>query len=756
MSKTFVVGFPRIGEQRELKWVLEDFWSKKVPFSSVSEVASKLRERHILSQKDADIDLISSNDFSLYDGMLDTSIMLGAVPKRFSDLEGEALYFAMARGDDSHKALQMKKWFNTNYHYLVPELSRDDSYKLDASKIASEYKDAKEMGVKTKINIIGPITYTALSKRDDGGDVFELFAKIVTIYEELFESIAKLDDEVIVQVEEPIFAKDLDVKVLSLIKPTYDRLCKVSSNIKVALLTYFDHSNEATKILVHTPIWAIGLDLVHGSKNLDSLDLVAKSDKLLIAGVVDGRNIWINDLQKSLGLLERIASSISKDRIIISSSSSLLHTPYSLKQESELSSEIKSQLSFATEKLGEIALLAKTFFTPNALNEDDKKLLETNRDLITKRKNSPHIHSSSVQTRVKNLTKLSRSSDAITRLAKQREALGYDTLVTTTIGSFPQTKELRTARASFKNGTLSYNEYEQIIKSYIDEVIALQEECGLDVLVHGEGERVDMVEYFATMLGGFAITKNGWVQSYGSRCVKPPLIYGDVSRDEPMTLKWILYAQSRTDKIVKGMLTGPVTMLNWSFVRDDIPASEVAAQIALAISDEVDDLQKSGIKIIQVDEAAFKEGYPLRKADVASYEKWAKDSFKLSVSSADELTQIHTHMCYSEFSDILKTIDEMDADVISIETARGANELLKVFNDFGYKKELGLGVYDIHSPRVPSVEELKKQILLLLQSVPKEQIWINPDCGLKTRGFKEVEESLANMTRAVREIKATL
>lgn len=746
MSKKYIVGFPRIGAQRELKRVLEEFWAKKCSFSKVQEVAKTLKKNHWQKQLDAGIEYISSNDFSLYDNMLDMAITLGALPQRFATLSDEELYFALARGANGANALEMTKWFNTNYHYLVPELKSDTTFCLNATKIIDEYNEAKALGIKTKINIIGPITFLSLSKSIDESDVFLNFNKLLAVYKELLLAISKLDDEVIVQIDEPIFVKDLSSKVLSLIKPAYDALSSVSQNIKIALITYFEHAQEASKILLQTPIWAIGLDFIYGKRNLDLLDEIAKSDKVLICGIVDGRNIWVNDIKQNLELLEIIAKKVPKKSLILSSSCSLLHVPYSTEYETHLHSDIKSSISFAIEKLEELSTIADIFFKKNAHKERVLKNIEA----LKIKKTSKLLHNEKVTTRVQNITKTTRDGKAIDRLKKQREFLGYGDLVTTTIGSFPQTQGLRDVRANFKKAKISEDEYDTYIKNYIDEWIEIQEECGLDVLVHGEPERGDMVEYFGEMLNGFAFSKNGWVQSYGSRCVKPPLIYGDVSRDKPMTLKWITYAQSKTKKILKGMLSGPVTILNWSFVRDDIPRGEVCKQIALCINDEVDDLQNSGIKIIQVDEAAFKEGYPLRKADVPKYEKWALESFKLAISSAKELTQIHTHMCYSNFSDIIKTIDNLDVDVISIETARSSNDLLKIFKQVGYKKEIGLGIYDIHSPTIPATKALLKQIKLQLEVLPKNQLWINPDCGLKTRKKEEVIPSLKNLVEATK------
>ncbi len=757
MSKNYVVGFPRIGEQRELKVVLESYWAQKTPFQEVQKVASTLKKRHWEYQKNAGISHISTNEFSLYDTMLDMAVTLGAIPSRFASLSGETRYFAMARGNKEAVAMEMTKWFNTNYHYIVPELSLQDAYVLDATKVINEYKEAKALGIQTKINLIGPLTFLGLSKRIDGGDTYELFSKILPVYEALLKDIASLDEEILVQIDEPILVKDLEPKVLSLLKPCYDVLAKVSVKIKIVLTTYFEHSNEATKILVHTPVWAIGLDFMHGEKNLESLELIAQSDKKLIAGVVDGRNIWKNDMEKTLGLLETIARVVPKEKLIVGTSCSLLHTPFSLKYEENMDAEIKNWLSYAVEKLDELSLLGKLFFEgKETLSQKESALFAANRTANESRKNSARIHDSIVQERVRQISKYQREGDYKERIEIQKAHLAYDDLATTTIGSFPQTPELRKVRADYKKSAISQEVYEREIKTYIDECVAFQEEVGLEILVHGEPERNDMVEYFGEQLKGYGFSQNGWVQSYGSRCVKPPFIYGDISRPEAMTVAWTSYAQSKTKKIMKGMLTGPVTILNWSFVRDDKSRDEVAEQIAIALSDEVDDLQKAGIKMIQVDEAAFKEGYPLRKENIELYEKWAVENFKLCVSTAHKETQIHTHMCYSQFNDIIHTIEAMDADVISIETARSGNTLLKIFKETGYKQEVGPGIYDIHSPRIPSVEEMVKQIELLLEVLPAKQLWINPDCGLKTRKWEEVKPSLINMVTAVKEVRKRL
>ncbi|RXJ83169.1 5-methyltetrahydropteroyltriglutamate--homocysteine S-methyltransferase [Arcobacter cloacae] len=755
MQKNYVIGFPRIGEKRELKKVLEKYWSKQTDLNEVKYVGEQLRKRHWNYQKEAKIEFISSNDFSYYDNMLDTSILLGAIPKRFENLKDEELYFAMARGNETSVAMEMTKWFNTNYHYIVPEISKDTKFKLNSKKVIEEYKEAKELGIKTKINLIGAITYLGLSKSVDISDVYLHINSVVEVYKELLEEISKLDNEIVVQFDEPLFVKDLDSKILSLIKPVYDVLANVSPNIKIVVTTYFEHSNEATKILVNTPIWALGLDFIHGNKNFEALEFIKNSNKVLIAGVIDGRNVWKSNFEEKIKLLEKISEVVSKENIIVGTSCSLLHVPFTLNYEENLDKEIKSWLAFSNEKLKELSLVSKQFFDFK-LNLEETATIKRNIEDNNQRKISSKIHNIKVQEELKNLKSFERVDKFQDRIKVQREFFKYDFLTTTTIGSFPQSPEIRENRKQYKANAISKEEYEAQIKKYIDDCVAFQDEIGLDVLVHGEPERNDMVEYFGELMDGFAFTQNAWVQSYGSRCVKPPLIYGDVNRENPMTVEWIKYAQSKTKKVMKGMLTGPVTILNWSFVRDDMPRNEVAKQIALAINKEVDDLQNAGIKMIQVDEAAFKEGYPLRTENIKAYEKWAVENFRLSVSCAKANTQIHTHMCYSEFNDIIKTIEAMDADVISIETARSGNRLLRIFKEVAYKQEIGPGIYDIHSPRIPSVEEMVKQIKALIEVLPKEQLWINPDCGLKTRKWPEVKKSLKNMVEAVNIVKAEI
>ena len=752
MPKTYVSGFARIGEKRELKKALEAYWSGFATFESVETTARELKKRHWNYQHDAGIEVISCNDFSFYDLMLDTIVMLGAIPPRFSDIQEDTRrYFAMARGDETHRAMEMTKWFNTNYHYIVPELSKEMRFSLNAKKLFFELNEAQEMGVK-KVNLMGPVTFLALSKSVDGSDTFAHFDALLSVYVELLSALSQQNSALYVQIDEPYFVKDVDVSKLSLLKIAYEKLCAAAPHLKIIVMTYFDHACEAAKVLAQTPLWGIGLDFVHGHENMEVLEYLG--NKQLIAGVVDGRNIWRNDIDATLELLERIALHVKRERISIAPSCSLLHVPFTLKYEEKLDNEIKSWLSFAIEKLDEIALIAKRFHN-EPLTPKQQSALEQNRAALQTRRTSPRVHNAALNARIAGIEGVERDTPYEARIKIQKEALGYPDLATTTIGSFPQTPELRQWRRDFKAGAIDAQSYEAGIKAYIDDCVAFQEEIGLDVLVHGESERNDMVEYFGEQLEGYAFSQNGWVQSYGSRCVKPPLLFGDISRIKPMTVKWVSYAQSKTQKIMKGMLTGPVTILNWSFVRDDKPRSEVAKQIALVMCDEVDDLQNAEIRIIQVDEAAFKEGYPLRKDKIAHYEQWALECFKLSVSSAKAQTQIHTHMCYSEFNDIIKTIEAMDADVISIETARAGNRLLKIFKEVGYKQEIGPGVYDIHSPRVPSVEEMEAQIHALLEVLPKEQLWINPDCGLKTRKWEEVKPSLKNMVEAVRRVRAT-
>ncbi len=759
--RSWVTGFARIGEQRELKKVLESYWKGEVSFDDVESVAKMLRERHWNYQKDAGIGAISVNDFSLYDQVLDMVDMLGLIPNRFADIEDRVKrYFAMARGDADHTAMEMTKWFNTNYHYIVPELGSGMAFKADISKIEREYKEAKALGVDPKINIIGPLTFLGCARRVDAadGDALSLYSEVMPAYIALFEAIGTLDERICVQVEEPILCTDRAVELSLLVKDAYERICKAADNLDIYVVTYFDHAKEAVAQLVQTPVKGIGLDFVHGGSNEEVLDLIGESGKELIAGVIDGRNIWISDIEKRAALLDRIADKVDKEKIAVSTSCSLLHVPYTLKYEKRMDENIRSWLAYGVEKLDELSILTALFFDgADSLDAQQALKYAQNRDANAVRRSSSMVHDPKVKSRMEELESLKkRRAPYSERIALQHERFGYPPLCTTTIGSFPQTPEVRAVRSDYKNGAITEDEYIEAMKEFIKECVRIQECVGLEVLVHGEFERNDMVEYFGERLAGVAFSENGWVQSYGSRCVKPPIIYGDVSRPEPMTLFWSRYAVSLTDRPMKGMLTGPVTILNWSFVRDDQPRSETCYQIALAIRDEVEDLQNGGIKMIQVDEAAFKEGYPLRKEKRPEYERFALESFWIATGVAEDDTQIHTHMCYSDFNDIIETIEAMDADVISIETARSGNTLLKIFKEYGYEKEVGPGVYDIHSPRIPSVEEMKEQIELLLEVLPARQLWINPDCGLKTRRWEEVIPSLENMVTAAKEVRGKL
>ena len=748
---TYVIGFPRIGEQRELKKALEGYWAGKISQEELKQTASDLRKRHWTYQKNAGINLISINDFSYYDNMIDAMTMLNAIPEKYKDIENcMDRYFAIARGNATHKAMEMTKWFNTNYHYIVPELNIDMDFKASIDKIKQEYEEIKSLGITPKVNFIGLITFVKLSKLINSNED-EIIEKLLPVYEDLKKQIRELDENLIIQFEESYFVTNPTQKDLETLKKVYDKL----GDDKVYVATYFEHSSEANEILATTPIRGMFLDFVHGKEN--SIKPLIEANKEIGIGIVNGRNVWVNDIEKSVEFLNGIAQNYDKSKILVGSSCSLLHVPYTLKYETKMDEDIKSWISYALEKLDEIKVIDK-LFRGEELNEYEKEVLEGNKIAIATRKTSSKIHNPIVKDRVSNLTDKDKHRDMPfeERIKLQHENLKYPILPTTTIGSFPQTPELRKLRRDYKNGVISEEDYKNQIKEMIQDLVKFQEEIGLDVLVHGEFERNDMVEYFGEQLEGVAFSQNGWVQSYGSRCVKPPLIYGDVSRPKDMTVEWITYAQSLTNKPMKGMLTGPVTMLNWSFVRDDQDKRTTAYQMALAIRDEVEALEAAGIKVIQVDEAALREGYPLRNEKRADYEDWAITSFRITTSVVKPETQIHTHMCYSEFSDIMDAIEAMDADVISIENARSDNSLLQIFKERGYKGEIGPGVYDIHSPRIPSKEELIEQIEAILEVLPKEKVWVNPDCGLKTRKWEEVKPSLKNMVDAAKEVRSKL
>ncbi len=745
--RNYNLGFPRIGENRELKFALEAYWSGKIDIDSLQGEAKKIRARNFELQKDFDV--VSANDFSFYDGMLDMIFHLGAYPSRFEDIADKTdRYFAMARGDAKHTSLSMLKWFNTNYHYLVPELDDGTAFAPDAQALKSAYIEAKSFCDTPKINIVGPVTFFALSSCNSANKD-ALFEKLLGAYEVLVSEIAAFEEGIIIQIDEPIVVCGADSTMLKALKNSLEKIASAAKGAKIAVATYFEHATEALPVLSSAPIWAVVLDFVYGAKNIEALEILGRSDKVLIAGVIDGKNVWSSDIKERFEFLASLITKFDKQRLILSPSCSLLHLPYSSAVETKLDSDVKSWLAFAVEKTKELKLLSKLFYG-ETLDESDKKALADNEAATKSKKTSAKTADTALSSKAKeafeNATKRAVAFGG--RIAIQNVTLKLPPLPTTTIGSFPQTPEVRGVRASYKKGELTKAEYDTKMKEFIKDCVALQEEIGLDVLVHGEFERNDMVEYFGELLDGVAVSSFGWVQSYGSRCVKPPIVYGNVVRKAPMTVEWSSYAQSLTSKPMKGMLTGPVTLMNWSFERNDIPKSEVCAQLALAVRDEVIDLQNAGINVIQVDEAAFKEGYPLRNEDKKAYEDMALRCFWISTSTVKPTTQIHTHMCYSVFDDIMDTIEAMDADVITIETAKAGNRLLRAFESAGYKKEIGPGIYDIHSPRVPSVNEMLAQIDGIMEVLPPKQVWINPDCGLKTRKDVEVKASLVNMVRA--------
>ncbi|HBS12932.1 MAG TPA: 5-methyltetrahydropteroyltriglutamate--homocysteine S-methyltransferase [Flavobacteriaceae bacterium] len=757
--KSIVLGYPRIGEKRELKKAVESYWKKHIFEDELSNISKNIRVKNWKMQNDLGVDLISSNDFSLYDQVLDMCITLGCVPQRFANLTGLERYFAMARGLQKEevdvKAMEMTKWFNTNYHYLVPEFTKDQTFSLNPEKIITEYKEALKLGIKTKPVIIGPVTFLLLGKeKEQDFNRIELLDDLLPIYQNLIKEIDELGVEYL-QIDEPVLATDLNLDERLAITHTYESFKNLNTNVKLILANYFDCYGENLDLALKLPVDVIHLDLVRCTKQLDDIlsHQLFNKKKTLSLGIVDGRNIWKNDFEDSLKTIEKAREKLDVDNIWLSTSCSLLHSPCDLELETKLNPEIKQWLAFAKQKIEEVVTLKQL-----ASHEENKQTLEKlkeNQCAIQSRKNSKLIHNNHVKQRVKAIrdTNANRQSVFSVRKEKQRERLNLPLFPTTTIGSFPQTKEVRTWRAKFKKGELNTQEYNKLLKAETEKSIRWQEDTGLDILVHGEFERNDMVEYFGEQLDGFVFTKFGWVQSYGSRCVKPPIIYGDVQRPNPMTVYWANYAQSITQKHVKGMLTGPVTILQWSFVRNDQPRSETCIQIALAIRDEVNDLEKAGINIIQIDEAALREGLPLRKADWQYYLNWAVKAFRISSSGVADQTQIHTHMCYSEFNDIIKSIADMDADVITIECSRSQMELLNAFVDFKYPNEIGPGVYDIHSPRVPTLQEIEILLEKASELIPVENIWVNPDCGLKTRDWPETKLAIGNLVKSAKKMR---
>lgn len=759
--KTNVLGYPRVGSNRELKKAEEAYWAGKASKEELLKTAAEIRKSNWLLQKEAGIDLIPSNDFSFYDQTLDLSLCVGAIPERYNALKNDRLdlYFAMAHGYQKNgidvTAMEMTKWFDTNYHYIVPEFAKNQEFTLLYNKAAEEFKEALALGIKTKPVIIGPITYLLLGKEKESGfNRVDLIDKLLPVYLEILRQLESLGAEY-VQIDEPILATDIDEEIKSLYRKVFAEITK-AAKLKIVLATYFDSLADNTDLATELNVDVLHIDLVRAPQQWKNVVSRLKGDTILSLGIVDGRNIWKNDFAKSLEIIEGVKSQLGENRVIISTSCSLLHSPFDLdneKNEKSLPAEVKRWMAFARQKVNEVVTLAE--LAGDAPSEKAKLALKNNILDIENRRSSALTNNEEVKKRMAGITPAfsQRKSPFATRIKEQRRVLNLPLFPTTTIGSFPQTVEVRSWRSKFKKGEITRAEYNNLLKGEIEKTIRKQEEIGLDVLVHGEAERNDMVEYFGEQLSGFAFTQNGWVQSYGSRCVKPPVIYGDVCRPNAMTIDWITYAQSLTDKPVKGMLTGPVTILQWSFVRNDQPRAVTMKQIALAIRDEVVDLEKAGIKVIQIDEPAIREGLPLRKSERKAYLDNAVESFRISASGVKDETQIHTHMCYCEFNDIIEHIALMDADVITIECARSQMELLESFVKFKYPNEIGPGVYDIHSPRVPSVDEMVALMQKAAQVISPSQLWVNPDCGLKTRGWAETEASLRNMVEAAKKLR---
>ena len=762
MSRSATLGFPRIGAFRELKKAVESYWKNSISKEELLKSAAEIRKENWLTQKTAGIDFIPSNDFSFYDHILSMIATAGAVPARFNfsgDKVDLDLFFAMARGLQKDGvdvvAMEMTKWFDTNYHYIVPEFSKNQKFKFACNKIVDHYLEAKELGIETRPVLVGPLTFLLIGKSVDGSDVLDLLPNLLSVYKEIFAALNKAGVQNL-QIDEPCLATDLSSEALNAYVNAYKEINAFKGDIKLHLTTYFDNlgSNINTAFALNTK--SVHIDLVRAPEQLDKALQIIGENQILSLGLVDGRNIWINDIENSISIAQKAIAQLGSSRVIIASSCSLLHSPVDLNSEIRLDGEIKSWLAFATQKLDEINAINQ--LVSGNQNAILLNILEDNKKANSLRKTSTKIHDQAVKARVGAIKEsdMNRKSDFATRKKIQTNQISLPLLPTTTIGSFPQTKEVRKYRSDFKSDRITAAEYKKFLQEETTRCIRFQEEIDLDVLVHGEFERNDMVEYFGEQLKGFAFTEFGWVQSYGSRCVKPPIIFGDVSRTKPMTVEWAVYAQSQTKKIMKGMLTGPITILQWSFVRNDQPRKDTALQIAFAIRDEVVDLEAAGIKIIQIDEAALREGLPIRKANWANYLKWAVEAFRISASGVNDRTQIHTHMCYSEFNDIIADIAKMDADVISIETSRSNMELLNAFVTFKYPNEIGPGVYDIHSPRVPATSEMVSLLKKALDVLKAEQIWVNPDCGLKTRDWPETKEALINMVSAAKLVRGEL
>lgn len=761
MTTTHNLGFPRIGAKRELKFALEAYWKGESTRDELQAIGAQLRRRHWADQ--AGIDLVPVGDFSFYDQMLDMSFTLGNLPERVQGFHGDVLdnYFRVARGRsaqgaEDHAACcggvaagEMTKWFDTNYHYIVPEFTAVTAFNLDASRLLAQLAEAKAQGVTPKPVIVGPVTYLALGKAKDDSDRLALLPRLLPVYAELLETLAAQGVEW-VQVDEPLLVTELDADWQHAFNTAYHLL--KSSRVKILLATYFGQLLENKYLAANLPVAGLHVDAINGRDDVLPLLGMLPTHKVLSLGVINGRNIWKTDLGAVLDWLEPVAERLGP-RLWIAPSCSLLHVPVDLASEQKLDAELKSWLAFALQKLEELRILA------TALREGRgavKDALAANRAALNARRTSPRVHNPEVQAAVARIASHlgQRESGYEKRAAKQAALLKLPPFPTTTIGSFPQTAEIRHARSEFKAGRLEDAGYHAAMRAEIARSVREQEALGLDVLVHGEAERNDMVEYFGEQLEGYAFSQFGWVQSYGSRCVKPPILFGDISRPRAMTVEWIGYAQSLTSKPMKGMLTGPVTILNWSFVRDDQPRSASCRQLALAIREEVVDLEKAGVRVIQIDEAALREGLPLRRSQWANYLGWAVESFRITANGVRDETQIHTHMCYSEFNDIIASIAQMDADVITIETSRSDMELLDAFENFDYPNEIGPGVYDIHSPNIPTQEHIVQLMQKAAERIPAKRLWVNPDCGLKTRQWAEVLPALKNMVAAAQVLRA--
>ncbi|CDX53693.1 5-methyltetrahydropteroyltriglutamate-homocysteine S-methyltransferase [Mesorhizobium plurifarium] len=767
------LGVPRIGRRRELKFTLESYWSGKSSVADLLTTAKALRAANWEEQRDRGVSKIPSNDFSLYDHVLDTAAMVGAVPSRYAWNGGEVpldIYFAMARGNQGQTedcrqvghnhaahapgltAMEMTKWFDTNYHYIVPELEDDQAFSLSSTKPVDDFVEAKGLGIHTRPVILGPVTFLKLAKSPaEGFSPLTLLPRLLPVYEQLLRRL-KFSGADWVQIDEPALVLDLKPNERAALEFAYGQLSNAAPELKIMLASYFGGLGDNLETAITLPIAGLHIDLVRAPEQLETVGRLAPKDLVLSLGLIDGRNVWRANLPAILDRIKPIVAGWPLDRVEIAPSCSMLHVPIDLRMETALDANIRSWLAFAAQKTDELVVLARALCEGRDAVAD---ALAASAQAAAARATSTRVHDPLVEGRLASVgeSMKQRKNAFVVRSQIQARALGLPPFPTTTIGSFPQTPQVRKARSAHAKGQLSYIDYETFLKKETEAALRWQEEIGLDVLVHGEFERNDMVQHFGEQLSGFAFTEHAWVQSYGSRYVRPPIIYGDVSRPNPMTVRWWEFAQSLTQKPVKGMLTGPVTILNWSFVRNDVPRSEVCRQIALAIRDEVTDLERSGARIIQIDEAAFREGLPLPKCDREFYLDWAVECFRLASTGVQDATQIHTHMCYSEFNEIIDAIAELDADVISIETSRSAMELLDAFTSSKYPNQIGPGVYDIHSPRVPEVAEISALLMLAHERLSDGQLWVNPDCGLKTRNWEEVRPALVNMVAAARALR---